>query len=75
MVSAGRQVFLNIITNRFLEVLFLILESGYIWIKAVEFLVQWVVFFEIERLLCFFFFFWNFVLGSFQTFTEIRRII
>lgn len=56
-MSAGRQVFLNIITNRFLEVLFLILESGYIWIKAVEFLVQWVVFFEIERLLCFFFFF------------------
>lgn len=75
-MSAGRQVFLNIITNRFLEVLFLILESGYIWIKAVEFLVQWVVFFEIERLLfCFLGFFWNFVLCSFQTFTEIKRII
>lgn len=33
-----------------LVVLFLILETGYCWMKGVEFCIKWVVYFEIERL-------------------------
>lgn len=32
-----------------LEVSFLMLETGYFWIKALEFHIKWVAFFAIER--------------------------
>lgn len=63
-MSVEKSVFLNIIIYYYLgypkkihhfykiyvlEVLILIGESGYLWIRAVEFHIKWIVFFEIER--------------------------